>query len=288
MKSHLVSGRYAASRILIRDRSFVTILATDRQVDRELVVALHRDDGSTDTGDFRRRAELLTEPSEGSLVPVSDRGHDGQWWFAAFEAPTLTLASALADGPLDAPTVREIAIDLIVALDGFHRRGLAHGALSPGAVYLSDHGARIAIHAVASLPGEWGERHAWTPTERLAGAVATPRGDIWSLGAVLLAALVGPGPGSVGDEEGDQLAHDSERTNDHGLMAAIAACLLADPDERPSSLGAVTELLEAEGPTDASESKAPGTVAVSGPESSPAIDAQPSRFARASVAAPTA
>jgi hypothetical protein len=109
VKSHLVNGRYAAGRILFRDRSFVTVLATDEPLDRELVVALHRDDGSTDTGDFPRRAELLTGLSEGSLVPVSDRGHDGRWWFAAFEAPTLTLVSALAVGPLDAPTVREIA-----------------------------------------------------------------------------------------------------------------------------------------------------------------------------------
>ncbi len=127
--------------------------------------------------------ELVDDPSDPALVMEF--------------VPGRTAAETLAtDGPLPARDALAVGAAVADALAAAHERGIVHRDVKPANVLLGEDGrVRLADFGIAddgeddaaltAADGVVGTLRYLAP-ERLAGSVATPASDIWSLGAVLV------------------------------------------------------------------------------------------------------
>ncbi|MEU3372537.1 protein kinase [Streptomyces sp. NPDC006660] len=116
-----------------------------------------------------------------------------------------SLADRLAaKGPVDVDEAARIGIALLGALATAHARGVLHRDLKPANVLIEQDSGRVVLtdFGIAQVPGAStiSEEGAfvgspeYTAPERMQGAGAGPESDLWSLGALLCAALSGESP----------------------------------------------------------------------------------------------
>ncbi|MEV5576197.1 serine/threonine-protein kinase [Spirillospora sp. NPDC052269] len=106
------------------------------------------------------------------------------------------------DGPLPPERVADIGRQLLTALDEAHRAGIVHRDLKPSnvlldgdRVVLTDFGLAFSSGSVKlTKTGHFMGSPAYVAPEVAAGEKATPRSDLWSLGATLYAAVEGKPP----------------------------------------------------------------------------------------------
>jgi serine/threonine-protein kinase len=263
--------------------------AVDERLGRPVAVKLLKAELSGDAG-IRRRFEVearsaarLVHPN---VVAVFDTGEFGDKPYIVMELlPGATLADRLRQGPMDEPGTRRLASEVLGALAAAHAAGIVHRDVKPANIlWARDGSAKVADFGIAkgTEPG-FGPNADLTATnlvvgtpaylapERLAGHPATPRSDLWSLGAVLYEALAGrrPFPSSA------VLVHDPEMPGAvpleelrHGLdprfARAIDRSLARDPDRRfatAAEMAAAAGLVLAGGATTAVGADVPTRVA---------------------------
>jgi serine/threonine-protein kinase len=200
---------------------------------------------------------------------VYDTGeHDGLPYIVMERLPGETLADRIAAGPVDPVWLRQVACEVLDALATAHAAGLVHRDVKPGNILLTADGhAKIADFGIAkSLEGSSDTLDltgtgqllgtpAYLPPERLDGALATARSDLYSLGVVLYEALAGvrPFPGDTplatarAVVAGDfrplrELRPDLDPT----LVATVERAMATDPDRRFASAGAMAAALSLE------------------------------------------
>ncbi|WP_344959444.1 serine/threonine-protein kinase [Actinomadura miaoliensis] len=148
----------------------------------------------------RAPAQLRTP----SIVEVYDVViEQGRPWIVMelVEAPSLEQIIR-ESGPLPPERVGSIARQLLDALAAAHRAGIVHRDLKPGNVLLDGDRVVLTDFGLCSPAGSaslTGSGHfmgspAYVAPEVAAGEQATPRSDLWSLGATLFAALEGRPP----------------------------------------------------------------------------------------------
>ncbi|MFF5260709.1 serine/threonine-protein kinase [Actinomadura viridis] len=184
----------------------------------------------------RAPAQLRTP----SIVEVYDVViEQGRPWIVMelIEAPNLEQIIQRS-GPLPPERVGHIGRRLLEALAAAHKAGIVHRDLKPSnvlldgdRVVLTDFGLAFSPGAASlTRPGHFMGSPAYVAPEVAAGETATPRSDLWSLGATLYAALEGRPP--------------FEREN---VMATLSA-LANEPAPVPQNAGplapVVTGLLE--------------------------------------------
>ncbi|MFC4911115.1 serine/threonine-protein kinase [Actinomadura gamaensis] len=106
------------------------------------------------------------------------------------------------DGPLPPERVAHIGRQLLTALEEAHRSGIVHRDLKPSnvlldgdRVVLTDFGLAFSSGSVKlTKTGHFMGSPAYVAPEVAAGEKATPRSDLWSLGATLYAAVEGKPP----------------------------------------------------------------------------------------------
>jgi serine/threonine protein kinase len=134
------------------------------------------------------------------LVTLYDAGqHDGVFYYAMEYLSEGSLARP-AHPVRGAAVVRAVA-DVAQAAASLHSAGLVHGAIKPGNVLLTTVGAKLADLSLAQVfrPGIalTGRGSAasleYTDPSVLAGDVAGPAADVWSLGMLLHRAVAGTG-----------------------------------------------------------------------------------------------
>ncbi|MEU9982734.1 serine/threonine-protein kinase [Streptomyces sp. NPDC050856] len=117
----------------------------------------------------------------------------------------VSLAQRMAvRGPVSAPEAARIGLALLSALRAAHALGVLHRDLKPanvlveeatGRVVLTDFGiAQLAGSTTITDAGTFVGSPEYTAPERMQGAQAGPETDLWSLGALLCAALTGQSP----------------------------------------------------------------------------------------------
>src|SRR5512147_2919295 len=157
------------------------------------------------------------------------------------------LADRIADGPLPSEeavaTARTIADAVAVA----HRHGIVHRDIKPANILVEDDGA---LHLVdfgiaslgASAPDGLTDASSMVGTlryaapERLAGEPASPRSDVWALGAVLYEMLTGRQAVAT-DDPAAALAASRAGGPDldglpRGLRTVVAQAMAIDPADR--------------------------------------------------------
>lgn len=190
-------------------------LAKDVTIDRDVAIKLMRgtaDDAQT-IARFFREARVQGRLDHPAVVPVHDLGIDatGQPYFVMKRLAGTTLADVLAQGTTPQRTLLARLVDICLAIDFAHARGVVHRDLKPANIMLGDHGeAYVLDWGLARIVGDSSPFHgasAVSGTETQAGALlGTPgymapeqaRGedvdggtDVFALGCILYEILAG-------------------------------------------------------------------------------------------------
>lgn len=106
------------------------------------------------------------------------------------------LAELLGRGPMPPVRAARIGLALLDVLRAAHRRGITHGDLSPGQVFVRADGGVVltGFGLLGSAPGRRVTAPSYAAPEQTRGECAGPSADLWSLGALLYAMVEGRPP----------------------------------------------------------------------------------------------
>lgn len=210
----VVAGRYRITGRLGRGGMGTVWRASDELLRRQVAVKeLHLPEtGVDDVAADRQRERALREARSVArirhphVVVVHDVvEQDGRPWIVMELVDGRSLADLLRDdGPLDPREAARICASVAGALRAAHEHGIQHRDVKPanvliehgtGRVVLTDFGiARIPGSVTISETGSFVGSPEYTAPERMAGQAAGPESDLWSLGALLCAAVEGHSP----------------------------------------------------------------------------------------------
>jgi serine/threonine protein kinase/WD40 repeat protein len=162
---------------------------------------------------FHQEAEAAALLDHPNILPVFEVGeHCGQHYFSMGYVDGQSLAARLAEGPLPPREAAELVATVAEAVDYAHRQGVVHRDIKPSNILLDSQGRpRVTDFGLAKrlgAPGTPGHESELTTTgqilgtpsymapEQAAGQVGAvgPAADVYSLGALLYAALSGRPP----------------------------------------------------------------------------------------------
>ncbi|MFD0379575.1 serine/threonine-protein kinase [Streptomyces sp. NPDC127112] len=205
-KDVVIAGRYRLGKRLGRGGMGTVWRASDELLGRAVAVKeLHVGEGKEAAGALRE-ARTVAQIKHPHVVVVHDVVEDdGRHYIVMELVEGGSLADRLgADGPLDTGETARVGLALLGALGAAHERGVLHRDVKPanvlmeagtGRVVLTDFGiARLAGSTTISETGAFVGSPEYTSPERMQGAAAGPASDLWSLGALLCAALTGESP----------------------------------------------------------------------------------------------
>jgi serine/threonine-protein kinase len=264
----VIGERYEVGPLLGRGGMAEVYAGTDRRLGRPVAVKLltpemaARPDVRTRFEAEARAAASLSHPN---VVAVYDTGdHEGVPYIVMERLPGETLADRIAAGPLEVGRVRTMADEVLDALGTAHAAGLVHRDVKPANILLTADGRTkvadfgIAKSAEAARDGDLtgtGQllgTPAYLAPERMDGAPASPRADLWAVGVVLYETLTGtrafPGetPLAIARavESGDHESLREVRPDlDPVLAAAVERAMDPDPARRFSSAGEMAAAL---------------------------------------------
>ena len=222
----VLGGRYRLVREVARGGMAVVWAAHDDVLDRRVAVkVLHAQyaDDPEFLERFRREARAAASLSHPNIVPIFDVGED-----ASTRTPFIVME--LIDGgnlkdrirraaPLADDEIRGIGSQLADALEYAHRRGLIHRDVKPQNILLGEDGRprltdfgiaqALASSGLTRTGAVMGSVHYLAP-ELVRGRPATPRSDVYSLGAVLFEMATGRVPFGGETDLAVALAHVEE------------------------------------------------------------------------------
>ncbi|CAL9486566.1 Serine_threonine-protein kinase PknD [Streptomyces sp. enrichment culture] len=291
-QGRLVGGRYRLVERIGSGGTGTVWRALDEVEQREVAVRQPRLPGGPEDGSHRRAAHRLhrearaaarvdhpaavtihdvvveAEQHDEQLGPVGPdeldaaEALDGLPWIVMELVPGESLHDRLGRGPLDVPEAARIGLAVLGALRAAHAVGIVHRDVKPAHVLLGPH-RRVVVtdFGIAHVQGEdlltaSGETAAGSPEfvapERMSGRIAGPASDLWSLGALLYAAVEGASPFLRATPEATlaaiRAAEPPEPTRAGPLGPLIARLLVPDPDQRPDAEEVAKELEAVAGP----------------------------------------
>ena len=183
---------------------------------------------------FQRESRMAAAIDHPNVIPVYAAGeHDGSLYLVMRYVAGTDLHALLRErGAVEPERAAEFVAQVAAALDAAHAAGLVHRDVKPANVllagehaYLSDFGLTRLAGSDTSLTesGRWIGTVEYSSPEQLRGERTDARADVYSLGCVLFAALLGRPPFANGTVPATMLAH------------------LHDAPPRPSELGAPPE-----------------------------------------------
>ncbi|HYN03305.1 MAG TPA: protein kinase, partial [Vicinamibacteria bacterium] len=234
---------------------------------------------------FEQEARAVAALQNPHILAVFDVGtHEGRAYLVFELLEGETLRERLSRGPLPVRKAIEVAIQAAHGLAAAHAHGILHRDLKPENVVLGHEGVKLLDFGLAKLtePQAAGEETEATPLatdegiwvgtpgyvspEQLRGLPATPRSDVFALGAVLYEMLSGQ-RAFKGATKADTLSaileHDPPPMTPPGhtvalpLERVVRRCVEKDPDDRFQSARDVAFALDALSTGSVSESAAP-------------------------------
>jgi serine/threonine protein kinase len=252
------AGRYELGPIIGRGGMAEVRAGRDTRLDRPVAIKLMRPELAHQPlvrERFESEARLAARLIHPNVVAVFDSGEDqGTPYIVMERLPGDTLHDRLSGGPMSEPDVRQLALEILAALETAHAAGILHRDIKPANVLASGGGHwKVTDFGIAkALEVDQGDATATglvlgTPAylapERLFGEAATVASDLFALGVVLYEALTGRrpfGPTSGGSETwpgvvaGAPLVPLAELRPgmDPALAGAIERALARQPSER--------------------------------------------------------
>src|SRR5262249_19277625 len=200
----VLQGRYELGAILGSGGMGTVHDGTDRRLERAVAVKVLRADLAQQARARRRfetEARAAARLAHPNVVTVFDSGEDDGIPYLVMERlPGRTLGDELTGGALPVERVREAGREVLGALAAAHDAGILHRDIKPGNVLLtadghvkvSDFGiAKTVDDGDATQTAELVATVRYLAPERLRGAPATPRSDLYAVGVVLYEALSG-------------------------------------------------------------------------------------------------
>ncbi|MFF0220671.1 protein kinase [Streptomyces sp. NPDC004629] len=246
---HVIAGRYRLEARLGRGGMGVVWRAADRLLGRRVAVKELAQDASLSDDDARlhrdrtlREARAVAQLHHPHIIVVHDVvEHDERSCIVMELIDGDSLAERIAQrGPVDAAEAARIGIALLGALHTAHAAGVLHRDIKPAnvliesgtdRVVLTDFGiAQVAGATTLTEAGSFVGSPEYTAPERMSGNRAGPASDLWSLGALLCAALSGESP--------------FRRDSLGGILHAVVAAEIRPPAEAEPLLPVIRGLLE--------------------------------------------
>ena len=265
---------YTAGELLGRGGMGEVLLARDQRIERDVAVKRMRSRSPSESARtrFLREARIQARLEHPAIVPVYALGEasDGTPYFTMKRLTGVTLEESLGNpaSPLDLKGKLRALVDVCMAIEFAHSRGVVHRDLKPtnimlgdfGEVYVLDWGiARVLDGAcrasstsdietldggtqVGALLGTPG----YMAPEQIQSPSVGPPADVYALGSILFEILVGaPLHPRGGEAFASTLIEPaiapsqraSERAIAPELDAACLAALASDPAQRPSARG---------------------------------------------------
>jgi serine/threonine protein kinase/Tol biopolymer transport system component len=267
-----LSGRYALEELLGSGGMGEVWRAVDRQLDRPVAVKVLRD-RYADPGVVRRfqqEARISARLQHSGIAVVHDAGeHDGQLFIVMELLRGEDLAAMLERAPAGLPlaTAVSVATQAAEALAAAHAGGVIHRDLKPANLFLlpggqlkiCDFGIARTTDASTGLTGTGtfiGTPAYMSPEQWVDGKSVDKRSDLYSLGCVLYALLVGQPPFHSGELPTLIYSHlnttpASVRTIRPEVPARldrlVCELLAKKPADRPSDAGEVAAVLRSIG-----------------------------------------
>ncbi|MFJ7589760.1 protein kinase [Streptomyces sp. NPDC097617] len=212
--ARLIAGRYRLDAKLGRGGMGIVWRATDQLLGRGVAVkevsldpALSAEEARHQRERTLREARAAAQLKHPHIIVVHDIVEDGELPYIVME---LVEGGSLADrlsrsGPVDVAEAARIGIALIGALRTAHAAGVLHRDIKPANVLLEAPGGRpvltdfgiaqVSGATTLTTTGSFVGSPEYTAPERMSGQSPTgPAADLWSLGALLCAALSGASP----------------------------------------------------------------------------------------------
>ncbi|GGS08316.1 protein kinase [Streptomyces nojiriensis] len=212
--ARLIAGRYRLDAKLGRGGMGIVWRATDQLLGRNVAVkevaldpALSEEEARHQRERTLREARAAAQLKHPHIIVVHDIVEDGELPYIVME---LVEGGSLADrlsrtGPVDVAEAARIGIALVGALRTAHAAGVLHRDIKPANVLLETPGGRpvltdfgiaqVSGATTLTTTGSFVGSPEYTAPERMSGRTpAGPEADLWSLGALLCAALSGASP----------------------------------------------------------------------------------------------
>jgi non-specific serine/threonine protein kinase len=175
--------------------------AQDLRLPRRVAVKFLHDDLTHDPRAltrFKREATALSLVNHPNICTIHEVDeYQGRPFIAMERLEGCTLASRLAEGPLDARELLDIAVQIVQAILAAHTKGIVHRDVKPGNVFLTAHGVKVLDFGLAKpLDGPATSSEEATADGRPVGTASymspeqirqddlDPRSDLFSVGVV--------------------------------------------------------------------------------------------------------
>ncbi|MFF4211282.1 serine/threonine protein kinase [Streptomyces sp. NPDC001796] len=200
----LVAGRYRTLEVVHREEGRTVWLGEDANFARPVTLTESRLAPLRPEVTSRRTIARILRESEamellcpGRIATVLDVVDDnGVLWTVTDRIDGTPLGVILDRGPLNHVRAARIGLGILDVLEAAHRRGVTHGDLSPGQVFVQE-GGQVVVTGFGLIGSSVTQRvtaPSYASPEQARGSSAGPAADQWALGALLYAMVEGRPP----------------------------------------------------------------------------------------------
>jgi tRNA A-37 threonylcarbamoyl transferase component Bud32 len=250
----LLADRYRLDGVLGKGGMGTVWRATDETLGRTVAVKELRFPGNVDDEEKRRLVTRTLREAKatarirntGAITVFDVVKEDDRPWIVMELIEGRSLSDRIReDGPLTPRRAAEVGLVVLEVLSAAHREGILHRDVKPSNVLIADDG-RVVLSdfGIAQIDGDPSVTStgmlvgapSYISPERARGHKPGPPADLWSLGALLYAAVEGRPPYDKGSAIATLTAVMTEPVppmpNAGRLAPAIAGLLIKDPDKR--------------------------------------------------------